>query len=924
MKHVRIALILALSFLALTAAENTDASAWELAMHANRPYLPPRESMTLKTLKASVFVRNGDPRDEARAVAERTLGLSFAEEASWRTTFRTADERIDVAEHVSSTGAHSRFAVYGQYGNHVPYYWIADGLAASGQTDVAAFLKANGIVGGTSSVFAADGVFAADETTIAGRGEKIAVPYARFRFAFVDDHPGANWAHPCRYVFISEDFTSFTVLYKRWMPRLSVRATGDGIWLQKVAEGTAPNAKAPNAQKLDAVKNSVYGYARSLVSNGLSYRAGDRSRSYFMLIGGGSNPYLNGIRFWSDIAMMYSTLTLKYSVPKDNIYVYMSDGVSRGEDANLDDGRYALVDSPWDLDGDNKADIAGAATKANVSTCLASLRARLTVVDQLFVFITGHGDAVGTPGPNNYNCSVDMFTMEEDGYYYKDAEQITDKELASWTRGFACPVAFAIEPCYSGGFIDDLVATPNRVVATACNHYEQSYGTSGDGSWWNSYGETCAYNYWSAPFIAAFRGCRAYSYGDWGYPWKDQSYYSVNADSNGDGKVSFAEARIYAYDNDTLRCTSPTHPQWCSYVDGENAKEHPQYGENPRGLGASFFLLKPGGQTAPVLFAGTKAETPFAGDATYVGWVRDKDGALAGVLTVKAGKAAPGGKAKLAVTYMPMGGKKQTIKLANDALPEAGKVATVKLPGIGTVKLTGDMIEGVDVDVQAGTDLLKSKDKEEKTKATAAAASKAGTWTFALGTGAGYAAFTVTVDKKGKGKLAGTLPDGTKVAVSSPGVLGDGVLAIPFAYAKKGALGFVFWVKGSGTAELSDLTKVKLPNGKGYAATPVAPSATHRLADGNHTFAAGGVSQAFSVAGQQWNVPKQDKKASPDPNPTGLKLKFTERTGTVKGTFMVVDGKAKTKYTVVGTVVGGRFYGAAYVRNAGSFSATAR
>lgn len=326
---------------------------------------------------------------------------------------------------------------------------------------------------------------------------------------------------------------------------------------------------------------------------------------------------------------------------------------------------------------------------------------------------------------------------------------------------------------------------------------------------------------------------------------------------------------------------------------------------------------------ALTLFAAGKAETPFEGNATYNGWVRNADGSIAGLLTVKAAKAAKpekGGQSKLTITYTPFGGKKQTIKLANDAMPVAGGVATVAIPGVGTVKFTGDALVGVGVDVQAGKDRIKSKDKGEKAAATAAAASKAGVWTFALGTDAGYAAFSVTVDKKGKGKLTGTFPDGTKVSVSAQGVLGDGVLAIPFAYAKKGTLGFVFWVKDDGTAALSDLTGGALGTAR---PTVVAPSASHRLADGEHVFTAGDVSQAFTVAGKKWNVPKQNKRAEVDPNPTGLKLSFTEKTGAVKGTFTVVDGKAKTKYTVVGAVVGGRFYGSAYVRKAPPFPATA-
>ena len=344
------------------------------------------------------------------------------------------------------------------------------------------------------------------------------------------------------------------------------------------------------------------------------------------------------------------------------------------------------------------------------------------------------------------------------------------------------------------------------------------------------------------------------------------------------------------------------------------------------GGGSGGGTVVPTPTDAPTLFAAGKAETAFMGDATYNGWVRKADGSLAGLLTVKAAKPAKpekGGQSKLTITYTPFGGKKQTIKLANDAMPVAGGVAMVAIPGVGTVKFTGDALVGVGVDVQAGKDMLKSKDRGEKAAATAAAASKAGVWTFALGTDAGYAAFSVTVDKKGKGKLAGTFPDGTKVSVSAQGVLGDGVLAIPFTYAKKGTLGFVFWVKGDGTAVLSDLTG-DVGGSPGTARpTMVAPSASHRLADGEHVFTAGDVSQAFTVAGKKWNVPKQNKRAEVDPNPTGLKLAFTEKTGVVKGTFTVVNGKAKTKYTVVGAVVGGKFYGSAYVRKAVPIPATA-
>ena len=88
-------------------------------------------------------------------------------------------------------------------------------------------------------------------------------------------------------------------------------------------------------------------------------------------------------------------------------------------------------------------------------------------------------------------------------------------------------------------------------------------------------------------------------------------------------------------------------------------------------------------------------------------------------------------------------------------------------------------------------------------------------------------------------------------------------------------------------------------------------------------FTAGDVSQKFAVSGDKWNAPKPNKKAEVNPNPTGLKLNFKAKDGSVKGSFTVVDEGGKVKYTVVGAVVGGKFYGSAYVRKAVPIPATA-
>ena len=318
------------------------------------------------------------------------------------------------------------------------------------------------------------------------------------------------------------------------------------------------------------------------------------------------------------------------------------------------------------------------------------------------------------------------------------------------------------------------------------------------------------------------------------------------------------------------------------------------------------------------------ASTPFEGNATYNGWVRGADGAIAGLLTIKAAKPAKpekGGQSKLTITYTPFGGKKQPIKLDPAAMPVAGGNPTVDIPGIGTVTLGGTSLAGAGV--QVGKDLAKSKDKAEKAAANERLAqpNMNGTWTFALATDNGAAAFSLTV-KKGKGKLTGTLPDGSKVSVSQQGILGDVALAIPFVHAKnkKGSCGFVFWIADGGAVEVSDIAPLTLANGTTLATSLVEPSASHRLANGEgRVFDAGAFTQTFSVADKRWTFPKHVAKQTPekpDLNPYSVKLTFTEKSGVVKGSFAIPDqttGKA-VKYTVNGVVIGAKLYGAAFAK----------
>lgn len=317
-------------------------------------------------------------------------------------------------------------------------------------------------------------------------------------------------------------------------------------------------------------------------------------------------------------------------------------------------------------------------------------------------------------------------------------------------------------------------------------------------------------------------------------------------------------------------------------------------------------------KAAPDLYE-TPADTLFMGNATYTGWIRNEDGSLKGLVTVKAAKGSKperGGTSKLAVTYTPVGGRKVTVKPA--PVVTTNQVAEVEIPDVGTFLLGGLSAAAGTADIQLARDLLKDKDRTVKAAAAARVAGMDGTWTFALRTSLGDAGFSLTV-KKGKGKLVGVLPNGDKVSLSVQGILGESALAIPFVYSKKSSFALVFWIGDDRSVTVSDLTSVTM-GGVAYAPDLVAPAALSAvpIAPGTYTFRADGYAQPFTATAKKLDAGKKDV------NPAGLTLKLAPKTGLVTGAFKGAAGKM----TVVGAVVDGVFYGTAYSRTVPGVAAT--
>ncbi|MCR5753086.1 MAG: InlB B-repeat-containing protein [Kiritimatiellae bacterium] len=315
----------------------------------------------------------------------------------------------------------------------------------------------------------------------------------------------------------------------------------------------------------------------------------------------------------------------------------------------------------------------------------------------------------------------------------------------------------------------------------------------------------------------------------------------------------------------------------------------------------------------PVLYPDDFAFTPFAGNAAYVGWL-DRDGAVAGLVTIKAGKAnARTGLSAVTVAATPAGGKKWTQKLS---VP-AGAIRDVVSDAVA-LTFTGEYVSGkvaiagVEYRVVAGADFFKAKDKS--VKAAAKAKVPVGTWTFGFESGDGdFAGGSAAVAKSsGKTKFTICLADGTKVSVSSAGVYGAGMerLAVPVSYSKKGvSFGFVLWV-GAG-ARISSMA--------GKDVDIIQPEPVREL-HGNYKFELQALPSpylqdrspdgfVFSAAGTKWKFAKND---------AALKLKWA-KTGVVTGSLKLFypGNGAKPKSDsakFIGVAIGDKVHGAASVK----------
>ena len=198
----------------------------------------------------------------------------------------------------------------------------------------------------------------------------------------------------------------------------------------------------------------------------------------------------------------------------------------------------------------------------------------------------------------------------------------------------------------------------------------------------------------------------------------------------------------------------------------------------------------------------------------------------------------------------------------------------------------------------------------------------------------GWNGLAVTISKNGRGKVSGTLADGTKVSASGRLTVNGSWLQMPVVWAKRGRrLAFTLWLPtGDGEPRADGL-------GEAIVGKPglLGSTATFNLLGilGDEKYAEYLPYDVSVSGGARWIVASGAKgkvvykrgttvidTAKLGANPSGLKLTYYPRSGTFKGSFRTyseMGGRLRSKTVkVAGVLVDGVGFGTATLKGGGS------
>ena len=332
--------------------------------------------------------------------------------------------------------------------------------------------------------------------------------------------------------------------------------------------------------------------------------------------------------------------------------------------------------------------------------------------------------------------------------------------------------------------------------------------------------------------------------------------------------------------------------------------------------------------------------------ATYDGYLIDPaaDDAVAGTISVKAGKPGGNGLSKLTVTVLVAGEKKATLKSTTYDGRLAGTVGGRTLDlALGFSSMSGKLGR---FEIDGSRNMFKAKDADSKLRAAQALKQWQGTYVVAWqdpgAEAKGWNGLSLVVGSKGKVSAKGTLADGTKVSAKSQLLVGERECAAAVSWTKKASsVACLVWFREDGSVECGNLlggAAAKIANSRSGAylgsgaALRIDASALSAAVPG---LMADLVPDGLPVRmkGASFDIDKSGKvkllkdKSGIDPsalgtNPSGLKLKYKMKDATFSGSFAAYaleGGKLKkTSVQVSGVVLGGIGYGTASVKKSGS------
>ena len=287
----------------------------------------------------------------------------------------------------------------------------------------------------------------------------------------------------------------------------------------------------------------------------------------------------------------------------------------------------------------------------------------------------------------------------------------------------------------------------------------------------------------------------------------------------------------------------------------------------------------------------------------YDGYLRTRDGAVAGSIQVKAAKQKVNRKtqvatSKLTVTIAEAGKKKATFKgelnVATGLIAWSKPKTTPPSIVIGANAIGGSYGSFA---IDGGRNVFASKAVEDKAVAASVLSKLQGALTVAAPTAKGWDGLSVVIAAKGKVKVSGVLADGTKVSVAGQLIVGDRLCCVPVVYSKKTvSLAFCLWLSKDGAqggvTGLGDNVLVGRPG----------------------RFSASAMSCDVASIKPSYHLGEKGFE--------GLKLKVAAKTGLLTGSFKcyeTVKGKEK-KITVSinGVLIGNNGVGTAIVKKVGS------